>query len=399
MQMLGTYRYYNCILILVALINFATGYQGSEAADTMPGSATAFALLLRIIDTIPQPYAGIHHLTRVYDDTSVAVLIESVHGFDLTDSDSIRFFISEGDFETYERNLISPAVRVVEVDNGSSPMNLVWAVYDRSLDPILPPFYGLDTIVQIFVEVEDKYGNRIITSKSRFEFKIESDSAQANAFDHLPESVSFRIDNSFENYDSGIEIVNGPLTGASILYSADEPILPAFGPTDEIEPAASAGKQAVGIPLNLMPHTVFNNPVRLNIPFPSGTDVTELDIYYHNGLHWLAACDAAGNILPGGEGWMVPGSRVNHPENTPPSTEIEVYHFSAAQAVISGDSTTTGNENRDNHGSGAVVYFSCFIDTAAKEKKSLLSWPDSLGLVACCMLFVGQLRWRRMRAG
>jgi hypothetical protein len=95
---------------------------------------------------------------------------------------------------------------------------------------------------------------------------------------------------------------------------------------------------------------------------------------------------------------MVPGSRVNHPENTPPSTEIEVYHFSAAQAVISGDSTTTGNENRDNHGSGAVVYFSCFIDTAAKEKKSLLSWPDSLGLVACCMLFVGQLRWRRMRA-
>ncbi len=62
---------------------------------------------------------------------------------------------------------------------------------------------------------------------------------------------------------------------------------------------------------------------------------------------------------------MVPGSRVNHPEQIPPQIEIEVYHFSAAQAVVSGTSTTTDNTHYQKNGSGAVVYASCFIDTAA----------------------------------
>ena len=360
--------------IWVALVSFAMGIQVSEATDLFAPSSDSVDPPLRIIDTIPQPGAGIINFTRVHDDTSFAVLIETEHGINLTDPDSIRFLISDGEFDLYERNLISSAVRVVEVAKDSSQATLIWAVYDRSLEPMLPPVYALDTIVQIFVEVEDLYQNEISAAAGHFKFKIESDSEQAHAFNHLPESVSFSIENSAEIHDTGIEIVSGVLTGARILYSAYEPLLPAFGPIDEIESLALSGGQAVGIPLNLMPHTVFNRPLKLYIPFPEGTDIADLDIYYHNGVQWLAACDAGGNLLPGGEGWMVPGSRVNRPEQIPPQIEIEVYHFSAAQAVVSGTSSTTDNTHHEKSGSGAVVYVSCFIDTAASESLSVFSW-------------------------
>jgi hypothetical protein len=264
-------------------------------------------------------------------------------------------------------------VRVVEVTKDLSPATLVWAVYDRSLEPMLPPVYALDAIVQIFVGVEDFFQNEISATTGNFKFKIESDREQAHAYNHLPESVSVNIENSMGIQDPGIEIVSGVLTGAKILFSADEPLLPAFGPIDEVESLALNGEQAVGTPLNLMPHTVFNHPVKLYIPFPEGTDVTDVDIYFHNGIQWLAACDAGGNILPGGEGWMVPDSRVNHPEQIPPQIEIEVYHFSAAQAVVSESSSTAGNTQYNKSGSGAVACVTCFIDTAASVSKSLIN--------------------------
>jgi len=379
-------RGFNFGLIMVVLIDCGIGIQISEAADYSAGTAPAIVPPLRIIDTIPQPDAGIINSARVYEDTSFAVLIETEQGINLTDPDSIRFLISDGELDPYERNLSSAAVRVVEAAGDSSTATLVWAVYDRSLDPMLPPVYALDAIVNIFVEIEDLYRNEISGPAGHFKFKIESDGEQARAFDHLPESVSFNIQNPTEIHDAAIEIVSGVLTGARILYSANEPLLPAFGPLDEIESLDLSGEQAVGVPLNLMPHTVFKRPVKLYIPFPEGTDITELDIYYYNGVQWLAACDAGGNLLPGGEGWMVPGSRVNHPEQIPPQIEIEVYHFSAAQAVVSGTSTTTDNTHYEKSGSGAVVYASCFIDTAAAGSKTGVSWLSWLSLLSSLSL-------------
>jgi hypothetical protein len=390
-------------MIFAALINCAMAIQISEAADLFDTNAESVVAPLRIIDTIPQPDAGIINSTRVHDDTSFAVLIETEHGINLIDPGSIRFLISDGEFDPYERNLISSAVRVVEVANDSSPATLVWAVYDRSLEPMLPPVYALDTIVKISVEVEDLYHNQIFASADQFEFKIESDSEQAHAFNNLPESAFFKTENPIDIHDSGIEIVSGVLTGARILYNANEPLLPAFGPMDEIEPLALGGEQAVGSPLNLMPHTVFNRPLKLYIPFPEATDITSLDIYYHNGVQWLAACDAGGNILPGGKGWMVPGSRVNHPEQIPPQIEIEVYHFSAAQALASGTSSTTGNTHHNTSGSGATVYVSCFIDTAASESLSvfsLLGWfVPMISAALMLLIFHGMslIGWRCLR--
>ncbi len=374
-----------CGLVIIALVLGAGGYQileASEASDdgSLSDHSASIFSPLKIIDTIPQPDSGIINSTRVHEDTSFAVLVETDYGIDLSDPDSVRFLVDDGEYKPYERNLRSAAVRVVEVENWSSQAALLWVVYDRSLDLDLPPVYAWDTVVQIHVDVEDFYQNKL--SDVRFEFKIESDSEQANAFDHLPASVSFDISDPGVIRDSGIEIISGALTGAKILYSGNEPLVPAFGPTNEIESIITNRGKALGLPLNLMPHTVFNNPVKLLIPYPMGTDVSQLDIYHHNGAQWLAACDAGGNVLPGGEGWMVPGSRVNHIEHMPPRIEIEVYHFSAAQAVVSGTSTTRDNTHHKTGGSGAVVFISCFIDTAASGGVSLLSLLGLLGLLS-----------------
>ena len=382
--MLRLLKHIQCGLIMVLLLLGPGGVLTAEANDIAFGNSASTAPALRVIDTIPQPNAGIINSTRVHDDTSVAVLIETRYGIDLADPDSIRFFISDAEYGPYRRNLNSPAVRVVEAAIDPSSATSLWAVYDRSLEPKLPPVYPLDTIVQIRLEAEDIYWNEITVE--RHAFRIESDRRQAQAFDNLPYSRSFNIENPSGIHDAGVEVVSGDLTGAKILYDADEPLLPAFGSIAEIQPVISSDGQAIGVPLNLMPHTVFNNPVKLYLPFPDTADVRELDIYYFNGAEWLPACDAGGNVLPGGEGWMVPGSRVDHPAQVPPQIEIEVYHFSAAQAVVSGTSTTADNSHHEKSGSGAVIYVSCFIDSAASGSETGLSLMGLLSLLSLLSL-------------
>ncbi|MEJ2223327.1 MAG: hypothetical protein P8X80_21310, partial [Desulfobacterales bacterium] len=130
----------------------------------------------------------------------------------------------------------------------------------------------------------------------------------------------------------GIRINSGDLENAKVLYDSSETRTPFFGSLDEIPPLNVSGSGAVGVPMNLQPPTVFDNPVRIFIACPGYTDVGGLSVYYYNGSSWARASDATGNVLPGGDGWMVPGSRVDHNETDPPTIEIQVYHFSGAQA-------------------------------------------------------------------
>jgi hypothetical protein len=107
--------------------------------------------------------------------------------------------------------------------------------------------------------------------------------------------------------------------------------------------------------MNLQPPTVFDIPVRIFIACPDHTDVSGLSVYYYNGSNWVRACDAAGNVLTGGQGWMVPGSRVNHNGTSAPTIEIQIYHFSGAQA-----GTFSAAASGGGGGGGG-----CFISTAA----------------------------------
>jgi len=157
-------------------------------------------------------------------------------------------------------------------------------------------------------------------------------------------------------YDAGIEVTSGELAGCKILYNSSDPVQPVIGPSDELPSLIVNGANAVGVPINLQPPTVFTTPVKLLIPCPGHADVSALVLYMYNGIEWVQASDAAGSVLPGGDGWMVPGSRVNHNETTPPAIEIKVYHFTGVQAAAANNSGTLLPSSDGGE---------CFIATAA----------------------------------
>jgi hypothetical protein len=142
-----------------------------------------------------------------------------------------------------------------------------------------------------------------------------------------------------------------------ITYDSNEPVKPEFGPEDEVPAIDVPGVDAVYYPLNLQPPNVFNTPVKVFIPVPYAPDLSELVIGYYDGENWVVACDANGNVLPDGDGWMVPGSRVNHNDTDPSYIELQVYHFSGVQAAAA-DGSFAAVEADDN------VSGLCFIGTA-----------------------------------
>jgi hypothetical protein len=333
------------------------------------------------VDSIPQPNAGILNSARVPEDTSFAVLIASVHGIDLGDPQAIRFTVVDGD--PYTRDLDADTIRVVEVETGNS-LNLYWVVYDRSLESALPMAYAHDANIHMTVEVEDIAGNAL--PPAYYEFNIESEEEHEQALNNLPEFEFFATNNAASEYNSGVEIVSGELEGARIEYNSNESLSPTFGPMDEIEAVAASVTQVIGVPLNLLPHTVFDRPVKVFIPIPDGIDISEIGIYYNNGVEWQPACDKYGDLLPGGEGWMVPGSRVDHPETSPPLIEIQVYHFSAAQGgiVYVSSGATSAAAKFDGGGSGGA---SCFVDTATTNAKPAFGLLALLWLIGVLGLF------------
>jgi hypothetical protein len=76
-------------------------------------------------------------------------------------------------------------MRVVEVIGEDPHQTLVWVVYDRSLETVLPPLYFPDKIVHITVHVFDIHQNSL--SPRQFRFKIESDAGHVIDFDRLPD--------------------------------------------------------------------------------------------------------------------------------------------------------------------------------------------------------------------
>ncbi|GAG92317.1 unnamed protein product, partial [marine sediment metagenome] len=157
-----------------------------------------------------------------------------------------------------------------------------------------------------------------------YSFKTETQEQHNTAEQNTPASTEY-LDTP-EAGKTTIEANAGTeIEGAKIVYDSTEPVAPHFGPIDEIPELNVSDTDAIGIPINLQPATVFENPVTIFIPCSGISDPSTLNIYYYNpSLGWLLASNESG--------WLVPDSRVNHPETTPPTIEIQVYHFSGAQA-------------------------------------------------------------------
>lgn len=309
-----------------------------------------------IVETIPHDNAGITDTTRVPNDASFCVRIEDTDGIDITDPESVTFTIDDGVYGTYTQDLSnSSVVRVIKLtDEADTAVTKLWVVYDRAVDTL--SYFAYDTSVSISVDVTDRKGATL--DQATYQFRVETQEEHEYAHDplNLPDSGPVAPDDPDLGgpYDTGIQVNSGDLEGAKVIYNSGEPLTPRFGPTDEIPPLGAA---EAGVPMNLQPLTVFNTPIKIFIPYPGANDVSDLAIYLYTGGTWVCACDSKGRVRPGGAGWMVPGSRINHNESNPSTIEIKVYHFSAVQA---------GAEPSDLDYSsltGGEVGGGCFIST------------------------------------
>jgi hypothetical protein len=172
-------------------------------------------------------------------------------------------------------------------------------------------------------------------------------------------------------YDKGWGISRGDLAGFKIMFDSSDPI-PLLYPSSEIPALNEPGVKGVGDPLNLETYpsgVTFNTPVKVFIPCPGYSDVSDLDIYYYDDVRmdWYLANDAddPDTVQPDGEGWMVLGSRVNHnhldnPHSDTSAIEIQVYHFSGMQAASSSDSKPGSSSSSGGGGGG------CFVATVTE---------------------------------
>jgi hypothetical protein len=380
-------------LMLSALPPAVAGLSGAALAqveapleDSVAGPAEVFSAPIEIGASIPPEDAGIINFARVADETGFAILIRAAYGLDVNSADAVRFIIDDGFHLPYRRDLSFDTVRVVKLDEApAEQVTSLWVVYDRFLEPFMPTSYPLDRVIQIKVEIRDSRNN--ILRPAPFEFKIETAAEKTASHQNLPQTSEFYTADQFsENgYDAGIEVTGGGLRGAMVIYSSREPLTPEFGSLNAIEKIDLEGIQAVGMPVNLMPHTVFDTPVTLFLPVPEDADIRSVALAYYDGTQWMPAADADGNVLPGAQGWLVPGSRVNHELSSPPLIEVQVHHFSGAQTVVF--TTPPDDQQNKDHSGGAnvVVFASCFINSAASEA-GLALWPLSLAAATLVLL-------------
>ena len=328
-------------------------------ARTDPRSAASAPLIIR--DTIPNHNAGITDAQRVPVNADFAVLLESAHGIDTTDNASVRFTIDDGN-TSYNRNLGFGTVRFEKLSaDPDDRVTRMWVVYERSQEGDPLTNFPYDSDVNIKVDCTDVMANGMI--QASIDFNVESVDEQDDALnsESVPDSSS--VDGADPDLggplDAGIEVLIGSLQGAKVIFDSSENQTPTLGPTDEIPPLNLTGVRGVAVPMNLQPPTVFDTPVKILIPCPGYEDAGSLNVYYYNGSSWVLASDAAGNVQPGGDGWMVPNSRVDHNETDPATIEIQVYHFSGAQAGLFSGGGGGGSGGGGGGGGG------CFIDAAS----------------------------------
>jgi hypothetical protein len=319
------------------------GYTNLEEyqARTDPRSSSEAPFVIE--DTIPEHNAGITDAQRVPHNTTVAVLIESAHGIDTTDNTSVQFTINDGINPSYTRNLGSGSMRWIKLTvDLNTEVTRMWVVYDRGEESGGLQNFPFGSSVNVAVDATDSMTNAM--PQASFDFKVETQvqSDDAWAPENLPDSQPVAVDDDDleGGLDDGVEVVSGQLTGAKIIFDSSELQTPLFGPMDEI-PAVPIAK-GVGIPMNLQPPAVFDTPVKILIPCPGYDSVGDLNVYYYDGNSWVLAVDAAGNVRAGGDGLVVPGSRINRNDTDPASIELRIYHFSGFQAGVAGASSGGG---------------------------------------------------------
>jgi len=304
----------------------------------------------------------------VPSNSTVAVRLEATEGINIAESSGVTVTITESLAEgsrTYVRNLNdanangAKIVAAIPLSSGVTTANDLWVAYYRFNDTAMPPEFAPGVTVTVSVEATDIRNDSM--NPHSFAFRVQTAEEEAQEVERSPFVVPVRDEPTPGLSTSGVTDTTSALYGAAIIYDSSLPenigIIPYFGPTGDIPVFDVSGYIGVGVAMNLLPPAVFPSGVTVVIPCPGYGNVSGLHIYYYNGQQWVMACDPAGNVQPGGVGWMVPGSRVNHNGN-PSWIEIKVYHFSAVIAATTSGTTVTVETGGGGGG--------CFIDSLMK---------------------------------
>ena len=172
-------------------------------------------------------------------------------------------------------------------------------------------------------------------------------------------------------YDMGWGITTGVAAGFKIFYHSDHETTPTLGSPDLIDGFVDA-YIPIGETLNLQPAgKIFKDPddpddhrppVTVFIPCPGFLDPSHLAVaLYDDQLHaWTLAWDGTGSIQSAAQDWLaaepIPHN-YDQANDTPATIEIQLYHFSGAQAALEFSSLLSGKE-----GAGG-----CFISAAESD--------------------------------
>ena len=302
---------------------------------------------------------------RIPINTSFCVLLEDSDGIDITDANSISFTINDSINPIYERDLSDSSVlRVVKLNEEESDTGVtkLWVAYDRSKESGLG-FFLYDQNITIKIDAKDIREDWM--EQADYNFLIESEAEHEDAQANMPNVLEVANDDPALTgpYNEGIQIISGELYGAKIVYDGTEAVIPVFGAINELPSLTVTDEESPATSMALQPPTVFATPVKIFIPCADQTDVSELSIYLYDGANCVMVCDAEGQVQTGGEDWMVPGSRVDHNDENPPTIEIRVHYFFggvlAKKAVQRNLMPVSENDqnNQDNAAGGG-----CFIN-------------------------------------
>jgi len=341
--------------------NYQESLYGASANDPNSHPQAPIAIL----EVVPLDNAGIPpNTSRVPNNTAVSLRLESTNGIDLSNPMAVSLSINDGALSytrnTSDRNANGQGVvALVPLETNGNVAYSLWVSYYRTNETNIVNVYPYGATVQVTIQAMDVTGFSL--EPAFFSFRIESEDTARWAEEAAPVTV---VSNDTPRVGKKtVTVQEGVLTGANIIYDSslaqELGFEPQFGPVEEVPQAPG-----LGVPLNLLPPTVFPNPVTLTIPCPGYKEVSGLSVYYYDGQEWWLACDAAGNVTPEGAGWMVPGSRVNHNEdqNSPAYVQIQVYHFSAAAAGTSEASAPSHSVATSGSSSGSGSG-GCFIST------------------------------------
>ncbi len=322
---------------------YLAGYSANNANSPVPAPP-------QIVEVIPAGDGP------VPSNSAFAVRLEATRGINIVESSGVTVTINDGT-QIYTRSLNdtnangAEIVKAIPLDPGVTTFRDLWIVYYRSNETAMTGLFPSGGSVQITVEAED-VGNARMSPRS-FAFRIQTEAEEDEEGESLPHLVTMTDEPAAGLTTSRVMDTTSELHGAAIIYDSSLPsetgIVPYLGPTDEVPNLNITGHTGVGLAMNLLPPSVFPDGVTLLIPCPGYRDVGGLSVFYHNGTTWVKACDPAGIVQPGGVGWMVPGSRVNHNNGDLSYIQIDVYHFSAAIAA------TTSGTRVETEGVGCFI--------------------------------------------